>query len=492
MSARAKGKAKAKLSALAVVVAAVMCSRAWAMEFLNDVPYVLQDPLLTRPNVLDQGVTLPGDGASLACASLNPEAQNSQAPQAPLALATAVDMALCHNPQVKAAWAAIKVQAGTLGEARAAYLPTLSATVSKLNNDTRYTDGTFPDSSHSGKTKYANLTWRLFDFGTRSANLEAANQLLTAALASHDAALQKVLTSVVEAYFEAMTAQATLKARTQAVDLATGTWQATQRREARGVAALSDTLQAKGALAKAQLTLSRAQGDAQKTQSVLMYAMGLPTNMPLRLPDEHAATADVRVQDLAQWLNEAQGKHPAIAAARAQLAASKAKIQAAQAEGLPTLDYTQNHYQNGYPNQGLSSTNSKVNTVGFTLNVPLFEGFARTYKVRGAQALSEQSEAQLQDTELQILMEVVKAYADAQSSFENLQASQQLLSAAEAAMKSSQKRYDKGAADVLELLSTQSAWADAQQERVRCLSDWRSARLRLMSRAGSLGREGLE
>lgn len=262
-------------------------------------------------------------------------------------------------------------------------------------------------------------------------------------------------------------------------------------REAKGVAAASDTLQAAAALAKAQLVLSRAQGDAQKTRSVLMYAMGLPTNTPLQLPHEHATTQEVRVQDLAQWLKDAQQKHPAIAAARAQLAASKAKVLAVEAEGLPTLDYVQNHYQNGYPNQGLSSTNSKVNTVGFTLNVPLFEGFSRTYKVRGAQAQSEQSEAQLQDTELQILMEVVKAHADAQSSFENLQASQQLLNAAEAAVRSSQKRYDKGAADILELLSTQSALADAQQERVRCLSDWRSARLRLMAGAGLLGRHAL-
>jgi outer membrane protein len=475
-------RGKQKLAAMVAAFGVVISCNAWGLEF----PYVLQDPLLTRPNVLDLGSTLPSDGISLACASQNPESPSFKDP---LALETAVDMALCHNPQVKVAWAAIKVQAGALGEARASYVPTLNATVSKLRNDTRYTDGTFPDTNNSGKTKYANLTWRLFDFGTRSGNLESANQLLTSALASHDAALQKVLTSVVGAYFDALTAQATLKARTQAVDLAIGTWQTTQRREVRGVVAVSDTLQAAAALAKAQLAFSRAKGDTQKTHSVLLYAMGLPTNTPLLLPDEHTTAQEVRVQDLVQWLNDAQQKHPAIAAARAQLAASKAKVQSVQAEGLPTLDYTQNHYQNGYPNQGLSYTNSKVNTVGFTLNMPLFEGFARTYKVRGAQAQSEQNEAQLHDTELQILMEVVKAHADAQSSFENLQASQQLLSSIEAAVQSSQKRYDKGAADILELLSTQSALADAQQERVRCLSDWRSARLRLMSSAGVLGKE---
>ena len=477
-------KVSAKTHLIGLLV--VLSLDVWAFEAGNDFPYLLADPLLTHPNLLEQGGTLPGDEASLACISISPEIQTFKEP---LALATVVDMALCHNPQVKAAWAAIKVQAGSLGEARAAYMPTLNASVSKLHNATSYPDGNLPNVYNDGKTKFANLTWRLFDFGIRSANLKSANELFTAALASHDAALQKVLTSVVGAYFDGMTAQAIFKARTQAVNLATGTWQTTQRREARGLAAASDTLQAAAALAKAKLAQSRAQGDAQKTLSVLMHAIGLPTNTSLLLPDEHEADQEVRVQDLTQWLSNAQQKHPAIAAARAQLAASQAKVKSMQAEGLPTLDYMQNHYQNGYPNQGLSATNSKVNTVGFTLNVPLFEGFARIYKVRGAQAQSEQSEAQLQDIKSQILMEVVKAHADAQSSFENLQASHQLLSATEAVVQSSQKRYDKGAADILELLSAQNALVDAQQERVRCLSDWRSARLRLMSSAGVLGRD---
>ena len=135
-----------------------------------------------------------------------------------------------------------------------------------------------------------------------------------------------------------------------------------------------------------------------------------------------------------------------------------------------------------------ASTQSRVNTIGLTLTVPLFEGFARTYKVRGAQAQAEQSYAQFLDAELQVSMDVVKAYADAQSSFENLNSSNTWLQAAQAAVQSAQKRYDKGAADILELLSTQNTLADAQQERVRCVSEWRSSRLRLMASAGMLDR----
>ena len=483
-------KIKSKLTPVMTSVTVLTCMLGMSEQVLADpFPYGLQDPLQTQPEVLKRRNMFLGDETALACAASNSDAQHGL--QTPLLLTTAVDLAMCQSPQVRAAWAAIKVQAGALGEARAAYVPTLNGTMSKLRNSTSYSDAATPDSTNRGITKYANLNWRLFDFGTRSANLESANHMLSAAIASHDAAVQKMLNSVVAAYFDVMTAQATHKARQEAVELAMGTWQATQRRETKGVAASSDILQAGAALAKAKLALSRAQGDVQKTQSVLLYTMGSSMGRQLILPDEAEPKPELNKQDLNQWLIDAQQLHPAIHAARAQFLASQAKVRAVQAEGLPSLDYTQNFYQNGYPNQGLLPTSSTVTTVGLTLNVPLFEGFARTYKVRGAQAQSEQSEAQLRDAELQVLMEVVKAHADTLSSIENLQTSYLLLEAANASRQSSQKRYDNGVADVLELLSTQNALADAQQERVRCLAEWRSANLRLLASTGMMYRTHL-
>jgi len=155
------------------------------------------------------------------------------------------------------------------------------------------------------------------------------------------------------------------------------------------------------------------------------------------------------------------------------------------------VDFTANYYENGYPGQGLQSTKTQVSTVGFTLTIPVFDGFSRTYKIRGAQAQVEQREAELQDTEHQVLAEIVKAHADAVSSLGNLQSSDALLKAAQASLASSMRRYDKGAADVLELLNAQSALAEARQERVRCIDEWRSARLRLMANAGALDRASI-
>jgi outer membrane protein len=99
----------------------------------------------------------------------------------------------------------------------------------------------------------------------------------------------------------------------------------------------------------------------------------------------------------------------------------------------------------------------------------------------------EKSEADLADTTRQILIEIVKSYADTQSSLTNLTSSQKLLDAAKSSVDSSIKRYDNGAADILELLTTQNILVEAQQERIRCVAEYQSAKLRLMANSGTLG-----
>ncbi|HEY7987012.1 MAG TPA: TolC family protein [Methylophilaceae bacterium] len=410
----------------------------------------------------------------------------------PLALDEAVDLALCNDPQIQTAWANIKVEAGALGEAKAAYLPTVTGSFSRIKDRTSHPDSVFPGTTVISNTLFGAFSWRLFDFGTRSANREAAEKLLAAALASHDAALQKSLSSVIEAYFDVYTARAAFFAKTQSEEIASNTLIAAKKREAKGASALSDTLQAATALAKATLEKSRAQGDYQKSLSVLVYSLGVPGTTQIILPDSIDESTDHDDRDLSDWLEHAQKSHPAILAAHAEVEAAQKKVEATRSDGLPTLDLTGNYYDNGRPGQPLTIDKTHESTIGLVVTVPIFEGFARTYKIRGAEAQVEVKEAGLADTEHQIMMEVVKAYADATSALQNLQASEDLLKSAQNALGVSQRKYDKGAADILELLNTQSALADAKQERIRALAEWRAARLKLLASAGLMGRYAVE
>jgi len=442
-------------------------------------PYT--DPLQTLPKIIGVGIYLPGDSEAAPCPLSKDFAS-------PLALAEAVDLALCNNPQIKSAWASIKVQAGALGEARAAYWPTLSGTINHLQTNTNFTDSNVASMATSGQTIYGTLAWRVFDFGGREANRGSANSLLVAAIATHDAVLQKTLAAVIQSYFDVQTAKAARKAKEQNVANARSTLEIAQRRETKGAVSRGDTLQATTALAKATLEKNRAVGDYHKALSVLVYALGVPVQTQVLLADDLKDEGAANAWSLQAWLEMVGKTHPAILAARAQWEAAKQKITATRSDGLPSVDLAVNYYKNGYPGQGISPTQSQVASIGLSLTLPLFDGFSRTYKIRGAEAQAEQRETALQDTEHNTLMEVVKTHADAVASVENLDASEKLLDAAQESLSVSQRRYEKGAADILEILNTQTALSDAQQERIRSLSEWRSARLRLLASAGMLGR----
>lgn len=454
---------------------ALMCTASAAF----DLDAMMEDPLLTMPPAVKRGAAFP-DGSLVRCPALVDLGH-------PLRLKEVMFMALCNNPQVRQAWFDIKIAAGQLGEARSTYLPTASLTYSPYQaNQVDYPD--FMDNSTftEGRMASANFSWRMLDFGARDANHASATLALQSAFASHEAIIQRAMQVLTQYFFDVLNSEASLRAKNDAVALSRSAWEATLRREAKGVADKNDSLQAQSSLAKSRLAASRATGDASKAQATLVAAMGLATGTPIRLDESSGMAKPDLVSDLDYWLATAEQGHPAIRSAKLQWEASKAKVKAASATGLPSLDFVASLYQNGLPNQGVQATSSYTGNAGITINIPVFEGFGTTYKVRGAQATADKAQAQMEDTEHQVLTEIVKAHADAVSSFDNLDSSLSLVNAAAAAVESASKRYEAGASDILELLNAQSALAQAKEERLRCLSEWRSARLRLIAGAGVL------
>ncbi|CAG9932453.1 TolC family protein [Candidatus Nitrotoga arctica] len=231
------------------------------------------------------------------------------------------------------------------------------------------------------------------------------------------------IVAVIQAYFDAQMEKATLQAKKQNEAIAKSTFESAQRREVRGAVSRSDTLQATTALAKASLEKNRAIGGYQKALSVLVYTLGVSPQTRVILADDLMDKEVLDSRNLEAWLDIAEKIPPAIMAARAQWESAKQRIIVTRSDGLPTMDFSVSSYQNGYPRQGLPQIQSRVSSIGISLSIPFFDGFSRTYKIRGAEAKVEQREAELQDTEHTILMEVVKAYADA-ASLQNLQASE--------------------------------------------------------------------
>jgi outer membrane protein len=449
----------------------------------SDFPYLATDPLRTLPAVVGKGVILPGDSSPI------PREVRKDFSQ-PLLLGEALDLAFSNNPKIKWTWADIKVQAGALGEAYAAYLPTFNGSVNYTRDNITYSDPKYKSSAADRFTAQASGSWRIFDFGGRSANRRSAENLLAAALASHDAALQDISARVIKAYFDALTASASLKAKSKDEEIALHTLDSAKIREKKGAISQSDTLRATTALARASLDKNRALGDYEKSVAVLRQYLCLPEEGKLLLPDDLNAQQGGALErkELSLWLAEAQKSHPALVAARKQLASAQEQVTVAKSTGLPAVSLTGNYYKNTSPGVAVTATGAQETTLIVAMSIPLYDGFSSTYKLRGAQAQVDKKKAALDDMEQQVALEIIKAYADTTSALRNLDSSATLLESAESALAVSQRKYAKGAADITELLSTQAVLADSWGERIRCLAEWHSARLQLLANAGKMGR----
>lgn len=116
----------------------------------------------------------------------------NELPAQALSAMDAVDLALCNHPQTREVWAAARVQAALVGVARSAWLPDLDARLaaSRNANETR----TFNQSNAS-----LTLSWLVYDFGQRSANINNARELLGAAAATQDATVQSLFLAALQA-----------------------------------------------------------------------------------------------------------------------------------------------------------------------------------------------------------------------------------------------------------------------------------------------------
>lgn len=464
-------------------------------------PALVEAASLSDPFSIRKSLTLSPAKAMLQDKSAEEDPCGFGALGTPLGLTEAVERSLCHNPRTREAWANAKAQAAVLGVRKSEYLPQVSATLglTKQRSETDVKDIPLldQDSRITSRASGLKMSLVLADFGLRSAHVEQAQALLDAANSTHDAVLQDVFIATSQAYFDAVSAYAALDAAVEAEKAARESFMAAEAKFKAGVGMLTDQLQAQTAYSQARLDRIKAEGELKNTLGVLATAMGLPANAPVVLAKRDGAMPDTTfVKSVEELLDEARQNHPSLAAARSQWDAAKANVKATKAEGRPTVLLASEISRTEQQGQPLSlgfgqteiDTLTRNRSLGIQVNIPLFEGFGRTYRVQSAQGQADAKAAEIDKIEQQVMLDVWKNYQQLNAESENIKASDELVKNATEAFNVAQGRYKAGVGNILELLNVQSAVANAKQQRIKSVASWHSARLKL---AASVGRIGL-
>jgi outer membrane protein len=407
----------------------------------------------------------------------------------PLSLAELTDLALRLNPRTRQAWLAARIEAANLGIERADEFPQLTGLYShRIGRRVSSTTG-LPVPVQTVYGPSVSLSYVLYDFGQRAADVEAANFRLLAANLGQNRALQEVAFAVEQAYYRVMAFEYLVRTSRQSLNNFDTALDAAQRRRSSGLATAGDEYRAETQVAQARLVLTRTEGELSKARGLLANVVGLPVSHRLQLESvsELPPVSEI-TQSMDLLLAKAKSNRPDLIAAEARARAAEATARSVSKAGWPSLEFVANYgrlnFTNGapgtpYPIGVAQRPEQDVYELGFNLRIPLFSGFRDSYTVRRAQEAAEQAANARDQLINQTELEVWQAYFDLQTAASSVASTANLVKSAGESADAAVARYKAGVGSLLDLITAQLDDTNAHVQRIQSYLDWYSALSRL-------------
>jgi outer membrane protein len=383
-------------------------------------------------------------------------AQNEQN----LTLAEAEKIAIQNHPQIQAATYLASAATARVQQARSAYYPQAYGSLTGVDaeNNSRVAAGAL--NNPIIYERYSNgvtVNQLLTDFGRTHELVKSSSYHAQARQEDVVATRADVLLQVDQAYFAVLKAQSVLQVAEKTVS--------TRQLVADQVSALAknqlksglDVSFASVDLAQAQLLLVQAQNDLQASSADLSAAMGYAIQRTFHLVDEPAPAAPPA--DLPQLLQQALQNRPELISQQLDVNSAKSYATAERDLWFPTITAVGTA---GLTPTGADQLAPRYAAAGFNVNIPLFNGH-----LNGALRSEANSQAQAQQQYLRALQDrvvrdVQKAWLNANSAYQRLSLTDQLLQNATQALDLAQERYKLGLSSIIELSQAQLNETQAQ------------------------------
>jgi outer membrane protein len=393
--------------------------------------------------------------------SLSAQASQSMSPlatspQQRLTRAQAEQMTLRNNPRISVSKLLALAQHQVVREARSAELPTLNGAVTalKASDASRISAGSVTASrllTHAGAG--GTLSQLITDFG-RTHNLVLTQKLQErAANANALATQEEIVLAADQAFYDALTAQAILQVARQTVltrqQTETQVNQMTQNK-------LKSTLDLGFAdvnLSQSQLFQLDAQNNADATMAALDAVLGLDyevtyelvddtpqTNGPPTDFDRLLQTALAQRPDLQALIFGQQAAQKYARAQRDQLLPSISAIGTAGSVPIRTDQYYISNWWGG---------------IGVNMNIPIFDGFLYSSEAKEASYRSQADAERARNLRDQIVRDVRNAWLQANTDYQRIGVTAQLLKQANMSLQLAQTRYQLGLSSIVELSQAQ-------------------------------------
>ncbi|MCW5979657.1 MAG: TolC family protein [Bryobacteraceae bacterium] len=417
--------------------------------------------------ILALGIALPGHAGQAQPGTTEPLAQ-------PLTLDACVRIALDENPLNRAAKEGVEVAADGVGEARAPYYPDLRLRSSYVRWQRHAflpsgvvrpgipnTIGPVNDWSGGGVTR---LT--LFDFGERRAGLRAAHARLRAAEEDAETVRQDIVLEVHRAYFNLAAAIELDSVADGALGRAEDHLRLAVARKEVGAVPQVDVLRAQVEVADARVALERTHGLARVARGALNTAMGLRVETPVAVEGASGRIVPPAEINVAEALENALLARPELKAVREHLEVARSGVAGARSAFGPKIRGEAGfgwRDETFYPND-------KDWSVGVSLELPLFTGFANKHRLAQRKHELSREEAELERAIQNVQLEVWSAHSKLVETHAAFLATEPLVREARESLRLATERYEVGAGTINDLLDAEAALARA--EAMRAEAEW--------------------
>lgn len=212
-----------------------------------------------------------------------------------------------------------------------------------------------------------------------------------------------------------------------------------------------DVLQAQSQVAQDEMSLVQAQSDHRLALLSLAQLMQLPTpegfevaplvmELPILPPAEEVYTTALNINH-------------GVKASQLQIDAARRNISVAKAGYLPTLSFSaglgSSFYRiTGFDNPGFSQQmrDNFSKSLGFSLNIPIFDGLSTRNNVRRAKTALLNAELQRDEERLRLYHTIQQAHTQAQTSLARAKTAEQSLKIAEVTFDAITDKYNLGRA----------------------------------------------
>ncbi len=377
----------------------------------------------------------------------------------------AVQFALQHNPDARAALERIHAADADIRSAKAAFYPQLgvSAEYSRTNNP-MYSFGNIlnqgmfsntidfnkPGITDTLQTK-ATVQYRLYNGGHDQAALDAAGQRSQATQHEQSAIRSRLGFEVVRVFYTIVQGEETVRARKAAVEAISSSLAVAQARFQEGSLLKEDLLNLEVQQAKAQEQLIQAQHGLSLAQQGFLHLLGIPRG-EARLDTSASQVQDVPVErDI--------HNRPELASMAAMVKAQEAAVRQARAGNYPSADAF-GSYQ---IDKGLELEDGSGNswTTGLRLNYTLFNGQQTAAATDRAKAQLAEAKEQQRKMELGFNLEFEQASLALNQEIERLKVTLKMVESALESARLARIRFKEGVLLSSELINTENRLTDA-------------------------------